>query len=150
MTARSSGQTLRLVRLLPATPAEVFAAWTDADSLKAWMCPGLNHVPTADLDVRVGGHFRIVMRHGDNETVHTGVYREICPPERLVFTWSSTLTKGETTLVTVELHPQGDTTELVLTHENLPDAEAAAQYGGGWQSIMAKLEASFDLGASCE
>ncbi len=150
MTARSAGQILRLVRRLPATPAEVFAAWTEAESLKAWMCPGLTHVSTAELDVRVGGHFRIVMRRGAQETVHTGVYHEICPPERLVFTWSSTLTRGETTRVTVELRPQGDATELTLIHEGLPDAEVAAQYDSGWQSIVAKLEASFHLDSTCE
>ncbi len=150
MTVRSSGHTLRIVRRLPATPAEVFAAWTDADSLKAWMCPGLTHVSTAELDVRIGGHFRIVMRQGEKETVHTGTYHEIHPPERLVFTWSSTLTRGETTRVTVELRPEGDATELVLIHENLPDAEVAVQYDRGWHSIVAKLEASFHLDHACE
>ena len=140
MTAPSAGRTLRIVRRLPATPEVVFAAWTDAESLKTWMCPGSTYIATAELDVRVGGQFRIVMRNEENETVHTGVYREILPPERLVFTWISTATRGEVTLVTVELRPEGDATELILTHEGLPDADAAAQYESGWQGVVAKLE----------
>ena len=150
MTSPSAGRTLRIVRRLPATPEVVFAAWTDAASLKTWMCPGSTHVSTAELDVRVGGHFRIVMRQAESETVHTGVYREICPPERLAFTWSSTATRGEVTLVTVELRPQGDATELILTHEGLPDADSAAQHESGWQRIAANLETYVHFRVSCE
>ncbi|ETW98874.1 MAG: hypothetical protein ETSY1_17095 [Candidatus Entotheonella factor] len=147
MTAPSTEQTLRLVRWLPATPEAVFAAWTDAKSLQAWMCPDPVYSTTAELDVRVGGCFRIVMRHGEHETVHTGVYREVQPPERLVFTWVSTTTQHQTTLVTVELRPLDDGTELVLTHEGFPDAEAAALHDNGWQSIAAKLVTHLAQGA---
>ena len=134
------------MRRLPATPEAVFAAWTDADSLQAWMCPGTVHMTTAALDVRVGGCFRIVMHHAESETVHTGIYREIRPPERLVFTWISTATRDHTTLVTVELRPHDGGTELTLTHAGLPDEEAASSHESGWQSIAAKLEAYFYQG----
>jgi uncharacterized protein YndB with AHSA1/START domain len=66
---------------------------------------------------------------------------EIRPPQRLVFTWCSTVTRGEETLVTVELRSQGAATELSLTHERLPDEHAATQHESGWQSITAKLVA---------
>ena len=103
------------------------------------MCPGTTTLAAVELDVRVGGKFRIVMRDEDGDHTHMGEYREIRPPERLVFTWHSTATRGETTLVTVEFHPKGEETELVLTHERLPDEEAAAQHTRGWQSIAEKL-----------
>ncbi|ETX05305.1 SRPBCC family protein [Candidatus Entotheonella palauensis] len=147
MTAPSTEQTLRLVRWLPATPEAVFAAWTNADSLQTWMCPDPVHKTTAELDVRVGGCFRIVMCHGEHETVHTGVYREIQPPERLVFTWVSTTIRHHTTLVTVELRPLDEGTELILTHEGFPDVDAATQHDNGWQSIAAKLETYLYQGA---
>lgn len=148
MTATTPEHTLRLVRRLPGTPAAVFAAWTDPESLKVWMCPGATHVATVELDVRVGGHFRIVMRHAEHDIVHTGIYREIRAPERLVFTWSSTATRDAPTLVTVELRPQGDATELVLTHTDLPDEEATSAHERGWQSIIAKLAAYVARGVS--
>lgn len=146
MTGPASERTLRIVRWLPAAPDAVFAAWTTADSLTAWMCPGSGHVVTAELDVRVGGCFRIVMRHAESETVHTGVYREIRPPERLVFTWISTNTRDHTTLVTVTLRPHADGTELLLTHEGLPDGEAASGHENGWHSIATKLAAYLHKG----
>jgi uncharacterized protein YndB with AHSA1/START domain len=70
-------------RLLPATSEAVFEAWTDAESLKEWMCPGLTTVVTAELDVRVDGRCRIVIRTAEGNAVHTGEYREMRPPERL-------------------------------------------------------------------
>jgi len=132
-------QVLRLRRLLPATPQEVFDAWTDADDMREWMCPDTTSLVSVQLEVRIGGRFRIVMRDDTSDIVHTGEYREIRPPERLVFTWCSRGTQNTNTLVTVELHPHGKETELVLTHELLPDAEAARSHGDGWRSIVEKL-----------
>ncbi len=147
MTAPSTEQSLRIERWLPAPPEAVFSAWTNADSLQAWMCPGTVHTTIEELDVRVGGCFRIVMQHCDGETVHTGVYREIQPPERLVFTWVSTITHGQTTLVTVELRPRDHGTDLILTHEAFPDVESATLHDNGWQSIVAKLVTYLSQGA---
>lgn len=146
MIAPSTEQTLRIVRWLPATPEAVFSAWTDADSFQTWMCPSPIHRTTAELDVRVGGRFRIVMYGDDSQTVHTGVYREIQPPERLVLTWVSTITRHHPTLVTVELRPHDDGTLLTLTHEGFPDVETATRHDNGWQSIVAKLEAYLHKG----
>ncbi|MCI0389903.1 MAG: SRPBCC domain-containing protein [Acidobacteria bacterium] len=139
----SGRKVVRLTQLLPATPEEVFDAWTDAESLKEWLCPGATTVVTAELDVRVGGNFLIVMQAADGDYTHTGEYREIRRPERLVFTWRSTLTNDEETLVTVELYPkgeEGEETELVLIHELLPDESSAEEHANGWRSIAAKLE----------
>ena len=129
-------------RVLPALPGDVFAAWTNPDSLKEWMCPDTTTVAEAQLDVRLGGRFRIVMRTANRDIVHTGEYREIRPPERLVFTWRSIGTHDEETLVTVELRPHGEQTELILTHEHLPDESARTSHSHGWQSILEKLAAA--------
>ena len=130
---------IRLQRLLPASPQEVFDAWTDPKSLQQWFCPGTVSLASVDLDVRVGGHFRIVMRDETKDLLHTGTYREIDPPQRLVFTWRSSGTYDQETLVTVELHPRGTKTELVLTHERLPDASSAGKHEEGWQDVVRKL-----------
>jgi uncharacterized protein YndB with AHSA1/START domain len=132
---------VRVVRRLPASREEVFDAWLDAESLREWMCPGATRKTVAELDARVGGRFRIVMtgEHGDTE--HTGEYREIRRPDRLVFTWISTFTLGRETLVTIELRVAGDETELTLTHERLPDDDARKGHEEGWSSIVDKLAA---------
>jgi uncharacterized protein YndB with AHSA1/START domain len=140
MAPASQPPPLRLVRILPAPPEEVFEAWTSPQSLAQWMCPDPIRETVAELDVRVGGQFRIVMRTDTHEVVHTGQYREITPPRRLVFTWMSSHTRGRETLVTIELSArEPDETELVLTHEGLPDVEAAESHQRGWTQIVEKL-----------
>lgn len=133
---------VRIVRILPAPPEAVLAAWTDVESLKQWMCPGTASVVHAELDVRVGGHFRIVMTDKGQDYTHTGEYREIDPPNRLVFTWSSPATGGKPTLVSIDLRPHGvDETEIVLVHERLSDDDSAAKHQRGWDDIVTKLAA---------
>jgi uncharacterized protein YndB with AHSA1/START domain len=132
---------LQVVRRLPASPDEVFDAWIDAESLREWMCPGTTHVSIAEVDPRLGGRFRIVMSDETGDTEHTGEYRELRRPERLVFTWISKNTLDRETLVTVELRPIGQETELTLTHERLPDDEARRKHERGWTAIVEKLAA---------
>ena len=130
---------LKITRILNATRQEVFAAWTDPASVQQWLCPEAASVARVELDVRVGGAFRIDMQDQDDYVIHTGIYREIKSPERLVFTWVSKYTQHRETLVTVELVERGDQTELVLTQVQLPDEEARQRHAFGWVSIMAHL-----------
>ncbi len=138
----STPPVIRITKVLPATPEEVFAAWTDPMNLKEWMCPDAMTVARVNVDVRVGGQFELVMRGENSDMVHVGEYREVRPPHRLVFTWRSNATLQQETLVTVELSPKGEQTELVLVHELLPDDHSAAQHSYGWQSILEKFSAS--------
>ncbi|MBI3635652.1 MAG: SRPBCC domain-containing protein [Candidatus Rokubacteria bacterium] len=133
---------IRLVRILPAPPDDVFAAWTDRDSIREWMCPGSIRESLAELDVRVGGRFTIVMRGPNGEYRHTGEYLEVDRPHRLVFTWLSPGTRGRVTRVTVALKPVGtDATELTLIHEDIPDDTSFTEHQRGWGDIVAKLDA---------
>jgi uncharacterized protein YndB with AHSA1/START domain len=132
--------TLVLERILPVSPAAVFRAWTDPDSLRVFMCAGDFTSALVDADVRVGGRFRIVMREPGREVEHTGEYRTVDPPRRLAFTWVSPSTGPAGSLVTIDLSPDARGTRLVLTHEQLPDAEIVARHNRGWTSIFEKLE----------
>src|SRR5215470_12579240 len=133
---------LRVVieRILPASPGDVFRAWTDPESLRIFMCPGGITSAVVEADVRVAGRFRIVMREGDADRVHTGEYRVVDPPSRLVFTWHSQLTGPGGSLVTIVLSPHTGGTRLVLTHEQLPSEDIAERHRRGWGSILEKLE----------
>lgn len=132
---------LKISRMIHAPRQEVFDAWTTAESMRAWMCPEDGSVTFVELDLRVGGAFRIEMRVGGSASVHTGIYQEILPPERLVFTWVSRRTHYRASRVTVEFHARGDITELVLTQRQLPDEEAVARHTTGWTSLLAHLAA---------
>jgi uncharacterized protein YndB with AHSA1/START domain len=96
----------------------------------------------AELDVRPGGGFRIVMRAEGVTIVHTGEYLEVDPPRRLVFTWISPYTDGPS-VVTVDLLPHGDETELVLTHSALP-AKIVESHRGGWGAMIARLSGQLE------
>jgi uncharacterized protein YndB with AHSA1/START domain len=133
--------TVRISKIMPAPREDVFAAWLDAEGMRSWMCPGDIKKTDSEIDARVGGKFRIAMHGEENTYVMTGEYIEIDPPARLVFTWKSNVTSGES-LITLEFHDRGDESELVLIHERLPDAETAGNYEKGWGSIIEKLAAS--------
>ncbi len=137
---------LRLTRILPAPRERVFQAWTSPEALKAWAAPGDMTVPAAEVDLRVGGRYRIRMRAPDG-TMHTaaGTYREVDPPKRLVYTWSWDEKPAEgDSLVTVEFHDRGaGRTELVLIHEKFPSDDVRDRHEQGWTGCLVKFAALF-------
>jgi len=135
---------LRLTRVVPAPRDAVFRAWTEPEQLKRWWVPfpGMS-VPAAEVDLRPGGRYRFTMRNSKGQEFGlTGVYREVRPPERLVYTWRWEGTErdgdGET-LVTVEFEASGTTTLLHLTHEQFPDADTQDRHGVGWGGVLDSL-----------
>lgn len=138
-------ESIRLVvrKIIPASPEEVFAAWTDPESIRQWMCPGDIDETVATLDLRVGGTYRILMKGKTQNYDHTGVYKVIERPTRLAFTWVSAGTDQQETLVTVEFHQRPEGTELVLTHEKFPTVQARDRHQGGWSQIADKLAVHF-------
>jgi uncharacterized protein YndB with AHSA1/START domain len=124
-------------RTLSAPIDEVFRWWTQPDLLERWMSPSGS--VEAEVDLRVGGAFRIVMRDAGVEIDHRGEYLEIRPPRRLVFTWESRYTAGGS-LVTVLLEPDGDgSTRLQIVHSRLPE-DVAREHAGGWGTMADRLE----------
>ena len=130
---------VRVTRRIGAEPNEVFDAFLDPGGMRAWMCPGDARFFDAEVEPRVGGRFRIVMGREPGGVEHTGEYRELHRGRRLVFTWISTNTLGRETLVTIDLRPIGEETDLTLTHEGLPNEEQRKAHEGGWRSIVDKL-----------
>ena len=72
---------------------------------------------------------------------HTGIYQIVEPPAKLAFTWSAIESPAEITLVTVEFIPQGDESELVITHERFTNPDLAQRYEMGWGTIAKKFDA---------
>ena len=137
---------LGVSRVIKADPEAVFRAWTEPDQLKQWSCPEGASVTEAEIDLAVGGKFKIKMENAEGK-VHTafGVYREIEPPHRLVYTWDwqeEEFRVGET-LVTVEFNDLGGSTEVVLTHDLFPNTDAKTSHEEGWASCLNRLERVF-------
>jgi len=140
-TPQTAPVSLRLSRSFAAPPEKVFRAWTEPATLKRWSAPGDMTAPLAEVDLRVGGRYRIHMQAPDG-TMHIvmGVYREVEPPRKLVYTWQweNKAGAGET-LVTVEFLNRGGRTELVLTHERFPTAAERDSHEQGWTGCLEKL-----------
>lgn len=132
---------LRIVRRFDAAPERVWHAWTDPQALRQWMAPSDAFAcEVAEADVRVGGRYRIVMKSPDGE-LHdvSGVYREVVPPRRLVYTWAWKSTPERESRVTIELRAADGGTELTLLHEQFFDAEARDRHNAGWTGCIERL-----------
>lgn len=128
---------LRMRRTFKAPRERVFRAWTDPEKLARWWGPETRTCPFAELDPRPGGRWRTCMRAEDGaENWVQGVYREVDPPARLVFTWAweDNGVPGHETLVTIEFHDRGDETEMVFTHEGFATEESRDLHDQGWTS----------------
>lgn len=85
--AEDDAHELSLTRVYDATPAQVFRAWTDAESLKQWFVPKPWSIASVKQDLRPGGQSLVVMRDPDgNDYPNDGVYLEVVPDRKLVFT----------------------------------------------------------------
>ena len=147
MNAALSSAAVVVRRTIDASPEVLFDAWLDPIALSSWMRPGAALRTEADVDARVGGRFSIVMHSATATTPHTGVYRAIDRPKRLVFTWFSPHTDDRDTLVTVDFVPKdGRRTEIVITHEQLSEV-AGKKHDGGWTSALEKLDAAYGASA---
>ena len=135
---------LTLTRRLRARPEKVYAAWTDPENLVQWF--GLTQAKPgslqADLDVRVGGRYRISFTNDKNGEYFEvgGLYREVVPNERLVFTWAWHSTPERESLVTIELKPDAAGTLMMFHHEQFVDETARDNHERGWSTFFDKLE----------
>jgi uncharacterized protein YndB with AHSA1/START domain len=126
-------------REIAAPAAELFDAWLDAGKLAAWMRPFDTERADVKLDPRVGGEFEIVMHTPKGAVPHTGFYQEITRPRRIVFTWNSPFAGDHGSLVTVDFNAKGRGTEIVITHERLPNEEMVKAHSGGWTGILDRI-----------
>ena len=137
---------LRIERTIRAKRARVFEAFTNPDDLARWSAPEGLDVVDGSVDLRVGGKWSVVMHEPTQDLrFHAeGEYKEITPPERLVYThyWLTDDPPVET-LITVEFHEEGDATRVVMVHEGFLSEETRKGHEEGWSSCFDRLERLF-------
>ena len=146
------GFTLQLRRLFHAPREKVFAAWTQREQLEQWMCRDVpSHVVIHHVqEIRTGGRYLIEVRDPEKGQTYwgQGVYREVQPPERLVFTWVWTREHpegenvhpgSEQTEVQVEFFARGTSTELVLTQAVFAGEKLRDEHDRGWNGCFDAL-----------
>jgi uncharacterized protein YndB with AHSA1/START domain len=113
VTARGDREIV-MTRAFDAPRQLVFEAWTTPDLLKRWLYgPEEWPLEICEIDLRVGGSLRFVWRHRDGKDMGmSGIYREIAPPERLVWTevFDEDWTGGEALVTTIFTEQAGETT----------------------------------------
>lgn len=147
-------------RTFDAPIATIWQMWTKAEHFQAWYGPTGATIPTADMDVRVGGKRLVSMQmqtpNGEMSMWFAGEYVEVNPTSRLVYTEAMSDETGrilspeesgmppghpESTEVVVELEEVGDGTRMVMTHRGVPADSGGAM---GWKMALDKLAAYVD------
>ena len=146
----SATRELMLTRLINAPREKVYRAWTDPELLKQWFAPLPYTTPVADLDVRPGGANFIVMRGPDGKDMpNRGVYLEVVPNERLVFTdayvkaWEPSEKPFMTVILTFEDQDGKTRYTARVQHWTVTDREAHEKMGfhQGWGICTEQLAA---------
>lgn len=121
---RTSERDLVVTRTVHAPARLVFEAWTKAELFRRWWVPksfGLTLL-ACEMDVRVGGRYRLVFAHGDSTMEFFGTYLEVTPHSRLV--WTNEEGDNGKTITTVTFRESAGTTLLVV-HDSYPSKEAS-------------------------
>jgi uncharacterized protein YndB with AHSA1/START domain len=122
----------------------VFKCWTDPERLKRWCCPKDFTIPFSEGEIRPGGTFKTCMRAPDG-TDHwlAGQYKEIVPPEKIVFshTWlDDSGGPGHVTTVTVTLAEEEGRTRLTLHQAFFQSEPSRDGHNEGWSETLDNLQ----------
>lgn len=129
-------------RVIKAGRDEVFEAFTDPEILTRWFYPFEGWRVEVKNALEVGGAYSMVMfEPGGAKYEHTGEYKELSAPERLVFTWNSEFAQG--TVVTVTLAEVEGGTEVTITHDLLPTEKMREDHRKGWTGCLGNLDKLF-------
>jgi uncharacterized protein YndB with AHSA1/START domain len=137
---RTETYELTLSKVVRAPREKVFEAWTSPDWVKRWY--GMTDewtVPVAEIDLRVGGSYRIVMEAPDMPPLDEfGEFLEVVPNERLVYTMASGAW-SDITQITVEFREHPDGCEVHLTDAGYSTADLRDQHANGWPGWLDRL-----------
>ncbi|MBL8560417.1 MAG: SRPBCC domain-containing protein [Hyphomonadaceae bacterium] len=141
MSATLADDELLIARTFDAPASLVFALWTDPAHFRNWMGPGSYTCTDCDIDLRVGGAYRARIASADDpNNWFGGVYREIVPHERLVFTfkWDNGPSNALETLVTITFREHDGKTVMTFHQSPFLDAARRDSHVGGWSSAFDK------------
>ena len=144
MTVTDRTQGFTIARTYQATPQEVWEAWTDPDSVAQWWHPHRLSTPreSVELDPRIGGRYvyTMVVDATGERIVSGGVYLEVTPYERLVFTWGDPAADpDDAPVITVALEPVDTGTLMTFELRGVPGGKGDGSFYDGWDDTLAVL-----------
>jgi uncharacterized protein YndB with AHSA1/START domain len=133
-------------RTVNASVARVFDAWTRPEQLRRWWGPRPVTCCDAEVDLRVGGAYRIANLLANGSVVWiSGTFEVVEPPRRLVYTWLVENKPLERSRVTVRFEPRGAHTEVIVVHERIDSEDTRADHEQGWNGCLDNLAELFAL-----
>jgi uncharacterized protein YndB with AHSA1/START domain len=142
--AEASTRELVVTRVFDAPPALLFDLWVDPQHLGNWWGPRAYPMTQIEMDVRPGGAWRGLLKGRDDgaELWQGGVFREVAPPHRLVFTfaWDAPGERGLETLVTVDFADEGGKTRMTFRQTPFQSIGEREGHRDGWSSCFDRLD----------
>ena len=140
--SEDSGQIVRIERTFDAPAEDVFDAWTSEEVIRRWFIPAQGwQEPSAEVDLRVGGTVRVVMRDPSGAPVEaSGEYTEIDRPNRLAFTWTFDDDPANQQLIEIEFTERDGTTTVVFVNSNISEERRRDAQDDGWSTCFDNLE----------
>jgi uncharacterized protein YndB with AHSA1/START domain len=135
--AESATITLVVRQTIQATAEQLFEAWTQPGHLKRWWGPRPVTCVDAEIDLRVGGLYRIANQFPDGRILWIfGEFEVVDPPHKLVYTWRVDLQSKVSERVSVQFEPHGDGTEVIVVHEKIPSLATRDRHQQGWDECL--------------
>jgi uncharacterized protein YndB with AHSA1/START domain len=140
--AEDSARVVRIERTFEASAEDVFDAWTSEEVIRRWFKPGRDwQEPSAEVDLRVGGTIRVVMRSPDGAEVGaSGEYTLIERPRRLAFKWIFDDDPSNQQMIELEFTERNGATTVLFVNSNISEEERRDQQYDGWQACFDNME----------
>ena len=136
------GRVLRIERTFAASAEDVFDAWTSPDVMRRWFHPAPDWAtPEAEVDLRVGGQVRVVMRRPDGTQAGAhGGYTLIDRPHRLVMTWTFDDDPSNEQLIELSFSEAEGSTTVLMVNSSISTDERRDSQDEGWRGCLDELE----------
>ncbi len=136
------GYVVRIERTFAASAEDVFDAWTSPEVMRRWLHPDSDwQTPEAEVDLRVGGKVRFVMRKPDGSEVEAqGEYRLIDRPRRLVMTWTFDDDPANEQLIELTFAESAGSTTVLMVNSRISTGARRDAQDWGWRGCFDQLE----------
>ena len=136
------GPLVRIERTFVAAAEEVFDAWTSPEVMRRWLhCRPDWDTPVAELDLRLGGKIRVVMRRPDGTEVQAqGIFTLIDRPNRLVMTWTFDDDPSNEQLLELYFVEAKGATTVLLVNSRISTDERQDEQAKGWHGCLDELD----------
>ena len=140
--AEEAARVVRIERTFDAPAEDVFDAWTSEEVIRRWFIPATGwQEPSAEVDLRVGGKIRVVMRDPDGEPVEAGgEYTRIERPHRLAFTWTFDDDPSNQQMIELEFTEREGVTTVLFVNSDISEKQRRDAQYDGWSTCFDNLK----------